>query len=378
MFNPSFWELESFYAPVDIVIAGAGLGGLWSAYYLKKRSPGFKILIIEKSTMPVGASTRNAGFACFGSLTELVDDAKTLGENGMLELVEMRYKGLSMLRKAFSKSRISYERSGGYELIAPRQYVHLEDLKRDIIYINKLVSKITGDGDTFRLADHKIDRFGFQGAAHLVQNSFEGQLHSGQLVEALTHKVQAMGVRIMPGVELKNMESLNESVVLQTNLPVDLSARQLLLCTNASTQLLLPNTDISPARGQVLVTSPIEGLPFRGCFHYDEGYYYFRNLGRRVLLGGARNMAFNEEHSTELLLTDTIQQELERFLQAMVLPNRPYTIDYRWSGIMGMGKDKLPTIQEVKPHIFCAAGMGGIGVALAPVIGKTVSRLMVV
>ena len=63
----SFWEKDSYYADTDIVIIGAGLMGLWSAYELKKAAPSLSITILEKNATPLGASTRNAGFACFGS-----------------------------------------------------------------------------------------------------------------------------------------------------------------------------------------------------------------------------------------------------------------------------------------------------------------------
>ena len=68
----SIWEKESFYASQDVIIIGSGFVGLWSAYYLKKKDPDLKVTVIERGQIPTGASTRNAGFACFGSLSELV------------------------------------------------------------------------------------------------------------------------------------------------------------------------------------------------------------------------------------------------------------------------------------------------------------------
>ena len=63
------------------------------------------------------------------------------------------------------------------------------------------------------------------------------------------------------------------------------------------TASLLPNigitAGITPARGQIIVTEPIDDLPWTGCHHFDEGFYYFRNIGNRVLLGGARNQDFD-------------------------------------------------------------------------------------
>ena len=99
----SIWEKESFFADQDIIIIGNGFVGLWSAFYLKKAKPNLKITIVDRGIIPTGASTRNAGFACFGSLSELIHDGIYMGTDKMLELVEMRYKGLKKIRKYFSK-----------------------------------------------------------------------------------------------------------------------------------------------------------------------------------------------------------------------------------------------------------------------------------
>src|SRR5215216_7089572 len=98
----SIWEKESFFAPQDIIIVGNGFAGLWSAFYLKKKNPNLKITIIDRGVIPTGASTRNAGFACFGSLGELIHDSEQMGTDKMLELVEMRFHGLERIQKYFS------------------------------------------------------------------------------------------------------------------------------------------------------------------------------------------------------------------------------------------------------------------------------------
>jgi len=371
----SVWELESFFAPADIIIAGSGYVGLWSAYYLKKHAPELSITILERGLIPTGASTRNAGFACFGSLTELISDASKMGEDKMLELVEMRYKGLRRIGKLFPDKVIDFQRNGGYELIGGSS-IDINELRSQIDRLNRPLKKIVKLQKTFRMVNHKIADFGFAGIQHLIENKAEGQLHSGKLCQALLKQVQSMGVTVLNNIEIKSYEKVNGHVLLHTNFPFSFTASQLLVCTNAFARQLLPQLDIEPARGQVLVTSPVDGLPFRGTFHYDEGFYYFRNLGERVLLGGARNKAFEAENTDQMTTTSEIQQELERFLNEVILPGRNYTIDHRWSGIMGMGSEKMPIMQAVNERVFCAVRMSGMGVALAPLIGERVARLM--
>jgi len=378
MIEPSVWEKETFYAPKDIIIVGSGLVGLWSAYYMKKANPRARILILERGIIPTGASTRNAGFACIGSATELLADARKMGEQSMLEIVAMRYEGLQRIKKIFSSKEIEYERHGGYELITDAQYSKLKQLKNDLGWLNIVLRKAIRDEKTFRIADKKIKDFGFKQTTHLIESRAEAQLHSGKLLQALLRKVQGMGVEVMTQTEVKSFDKTNDTITVHTSLPLTFSSAQLLICTNGFASQLLPKLDVVPVRGQVLVTSPIKKLHFKGAFHFDEGFYYFRNLGNRVLLGGARNKSLEAENSAELITTDLIQEELERFLKEVIVPKQKFTIEHRWSGIMGMGigQGKFPIIKRVEKNIYCAVRMSGMGVALSPVVGEIVARQM--
>ena len=372
----SIWEKESFYAPKDVIIIGSGLSGLWCAWYLKKKKPGISITIVDRGIIPTGASTRNAGFACFGSLTELLHDAAENGEEKMLELVEMRYRGLQRIQKLFGKKTIDFDLCGGYELFTENDKVNKQDLKEKIGSINKILRPVVTEKNIFRLSDKKIQRFGFGYITHLAENKAEGYLHSGKLCQALLQDLQSKGVTVLSAVAITNFEKTGEQITCYTNQHITLKADKVLVCTNAFSKELLPQLDIVPARGQVLVTAPIKDLRFSGTFHYQEGFYYFRNLGNRILLGGARNFAIDEEATDEMMTTEKIQSQLENFLSQFIIPGIPYQVTDRWSGIMGMGTEKLPIIQEVRPQIFCAVRMSGMGVALTPVIGEKMAKMM--
>ena len=376
MLPVSIWESESFFAPKDFIIIGSGFTGLWSAYYLKKRFPEKSVLILERGIIPSGASSRNAGFACFGSFTELMSDKNVQGENEMLELVEMRYKGLEKIRKKFNSVQINYENLGGFELVSPEKFNDLDVLRTQIDGINNLLKEITGKQKTFQLNNSKIKTFGLGGKHHLIENKMEGQLHSGKLLEALVQLVHSMGVTILTQVEVMKMETLSDHIELETSLPFKLITEQVLICTNAFAKSLLPDLDVLPARGQILLTEPIEGLKIKGAFHYDEGFYYFRNLDNRILLGGARNHFFADEETFSAETSGQVQQELERFLKAIILPDTSYRVSHRWSGIMAVGKEKKPIVKKISDRIFCAVRMSGMGVALAPQLGKQVAGMM--
>ena len=366
----SIWEAETFYSPQDIIIVGAGFSGLWAAFHLKQRYPSKKITIIERGATPAGASGRNAGFACFGSLTEILSDIKTMGSEKTAQLIAWRLEGLKIIRQYFNDSVIDYFNTGGYELLQQ------EEPLESIGTINSLLYNLTAATETFVLKDNLLNDFGFGTMSHLVENRFEGSLHPGKLLVALTQKLVSMNVQILFGTELKSFEETSRSVILNTQDRRSLEAEQVIFCTNAFSRKLLPELNIVPARGQVLLTEPIPGLKFKGVFHYDEGYYYFRNLGNRVLLGGARNSSFQTEYTLDAFTSLPIQETLEQFLTTVVLPGQSPLITHRWAGVMGMGTEKHPIVKKLTERTYCSLRLGGMGVALAPSLGKLLAEML--
>ena len=96
--NYSYWEYNEWFKGNDFIIVGSGIVGLNCAIFLKEKYPKSKILILEKGIMPQGASSKNAGFACFGSTSELLNDLNNHSQEEVVELVTKRWEGLQLLR----------------------------------------------------------------------------------------------------------------------------------------------------------------------------------------------------------------------------------------------------------------------------------------
>jgi glycine/D-amino acid oxidase-like deaminating enzyme len=127
----------------------------------------------------------------------------------------------------------------------------------------------------------------------------------------------------------------------------------------------------------VLLTSPISGLRPRGTFHLDEGFYYFRDLGNAVLLGGGRNLDIQGETTMLDGITSPIQEALERLLRETILPGEAFTIVDRWSGIMGFrAVGKEPLVERLSDRICVAAGLSGMGVAIGIRVARRAADLV--
>ena len=176
-------------------------------------------------------------------------------------------------------------------------------------------------------------------------------------------------------IEVLSLESTENSVVLETTFG-ELKANKVAICTNGFAKQFLPNEDVQPARAQVIITKPIENLQLKGTFHYQQGYYYFRNIHNRILLGGGRNLNFEGETTTEIAQTNQIQNALKELMKTVILPRTKYEIDHTWSGIMGVGATKKPIIQKIHPNVAVGVRMGGMGVAIGSLVGINVAKLL--
>jgi hypothetical protein len=368
----SFWEKDVFLKKYDVIIIGAGFSGLWLAYFLKKYQPKLEITILEAGILPTGASTKNAGFSCFGSPTELLENIEVMGIDQAMFWAEKRYKGISMITQYFG-SDVEFDDCGGTELFNDK--ILFEETKDQLSILNHSIKSIVGNDKHFFLDDNIIQNAQFSGFQYAIKNSVEGSIHSGKLINILTEKLQSMKVRIFNGIKVQGFDNELDGIKVYTENGLIFEAQHLSITTNAFTKQLLPEVDLYPGRGQVLITEPIEGLNWRGTFHFDKGYYYFRNYRNRVLFGGGRNLDFETENTDEFALTELIQNKLEQLLYENIIPkHKNIRIDQRWSGIMAFDETKTPLSKCLNNRLSISVRMNGMGVALAPTLSESLAN----
>jgi glycine/D-amino acid oxidase-like deaminating enzyme len=370
----SFWEKDTYIHAIDCIVLGSGIVGLSTAIELKKKTPKAKIIVLERGYLPTGASTKNAGFACFGGAAEILSDIQKTNESTVRKTIQYRWQGLQMLRKRLGDEKIQYDSCGSFDLYRKHEENEYETVCNQINYLNEFVADaISSKEKIYHLTNHK---FGFNGTPKQIKNNFDGKINTGLMMRHLIECAIQMGIIILNGIEVKNIDFSSTKHTVYCNYG-KLSAKQLFFCTNGLSKRFFPNLDIEPARAQVIVTSPIDTLKWNGTFHLEQGYYYFRNIDQRILLGGARNKDFETENTEQIENTSFILNELKSLLYNFILPNEKPSIEYEWAGIMGMGAEKFPLIKAIQKNVFCGIRLGGMGVAMGSAIGKELADLAI-
>ena len=375
----SYWEREVFFKDIDVAIIGSGIVGLSAALSLKELDPSLRVVVVERGALPMGASTRNAGFACFGSMSELLEDAGNAGEEEMFALVERRFRGLQKLRARLGDAALDFQPHGGFELFRAddEAQASFEQCVGQMAHFNKKLSAITGSKETYKVEDKRITDFGFRHISHVIHNCAEGQLHPGKMVMALAHRAREQGIELIYGIDILKMEdSASSGVTMETQQGWTIRSKKILVATNGFARQLLPQLEVYPARNQVVITQPIPNLKVKGCFHYDRGYYYFRNIDNRILLGGGRNLAAEEEQTDRFGINNFIQSALSQLLRTVVVPHQTFEVDSWWSGILGLGPVKKPIVERVSPNVCVSVRMGGMGIAIGTLVGEEGATLV--
>ena len=369
--NYSYWELKQYFTEFDLIVVGAGIVGLSTAISYINKNKKAKILILERGVLPNGASTKNAGFACFGSSSELLDDLSKNNSETIWETVLMRWQGLQILRKRLGDKGIDLNLWGGYELFDSKEnkIKSLEKIKD----LNKEIYHHLGLKNCF--SEYPKNNFGFKNTKGIILNKYEGQIDTGLMMQNLLLLAQKKGITVLNNIEIKAINDLGGKVELKSINGV-FKAKKVVVATNGFANELLKINNIKPARAQVLITKPISQLKIKGTFHYQEGYYYFRNIKNRLLFGGGRNINLKKEATSEIGLNSKIQNHLEYLLKTMILPNTAFEIEHRWSGIMGVGNEKKPIIKPISNNVIAAVRMGGMGIAIGSKVGEIVAKIL--
>lgn len=374
--NRSYWDETLLPEKFDVAVIGSGIIGLSTAIHLKTNRPDYNIGVLERGLIPVGASTKNAGFACFGSLSEIEEDIESMGEEAVVELIRERWTGLNYLQELTHGYDIGFQNNGGYELFTDNELPLYDRCREKMDRINQLLKENFGQ-EVFKEANDRISEFQFTGVRHLVVNPFESQLHSGLLMRALMDKCRKLNIHLLYGAEVTGWEESNREVLIHLGNWNSLKSEKLVISTNGFAKELLPNLEVKPTRAQVLITEPIPGLNVKGTFHVDRGYYYFRNIDNRILLGGARQMDIENEFTASQQTTEKIQLELERMLRDIILPGKEVTIEKRWTGTMGTGPSKTPIVKRITDRVAVAVRMAGMGIAIGSRIGQKAADLII-
>lgn len=365
----SYWLDQSAKIAVknkDVVIVGAGLAGLSTAYWLSKEDPTLKIVVIDRAGLGAGASGRNAGFVTCGSVEHFNRLCEKHGEKTAQEMWAFSETNKAWLKEEIIQgegSSIGFEEKGSFSLASTES--EMRELKKSALTMEKM-------GIAVEMVDEAQIKKRLQ-AEHFVggiKYIDDGSVHPILLLQLMKKRIEALNphVEFLFHSEVHAMESVQGEKLVRTKEQTFL-APMVVLGTNGYSPAVHSyfNDKIFPTRGQILITEKV--APFmEGPCYANFVLDYFRQLPTgELLIGGFRQLEKETEVGYSDHTTDKIQQALLDFIQHHLPQARGKKITHRWAGIMGFSVDGQPMVGSLPTdqQVFFVGGFTGHGLGLS-------------
>jgi gamma-glutamylputrescine oxidase len=333
----------------DVAIIGAGIAGIATAYHLARA--GVKAVVLEARTVAEAASGRNAGFLLAGVAENFVAATRRYGEDRALRIWRFTRQNQELVREIVARERIDCDLAwNGSEQIAGDDEEWAE--------VRESAERLRKESVRVRIEPKE----------RAAVYDDDGELHPVRYVRGLAAAAVAAGARIHEGTRATSVAGAE----VRTE-RARVRAGSVVVCVNAYSQHLVP-LRVRPVRGQMLATAPVARRVFSRPAYANRGYRYWRQRGDgRLLIGGWRDTAAEEEVGEEERTTTRIQDQLERFVRAR---SPEAKVTHRWAGTMGFSHDALPYVGRLKSGVFVNAGFTGHGMAFATATGDLIADLV--
>jgi gamma-glutamylputrescine oxidase len=377
MSSTSFWQADLSPASLpelangplrgiqqsDVAIVGAGITGTAAALWLARA--GLKVTIVESRRIAAGASGRNAGILANGTTGSYANTIARHGREKARRVWAFTVRNHELAAGLIAEMGeqgwdCGYRRNGGLKLAASPQ--ELTELRKDEALLREDGWEVEPVG--LRDIPPRLRLF-YRGGSYHPAN---GEVHPARYVAGMALLASRAGATIYQESPVLSLAEDEQGVTLVT--PVGaLHANKLILATNAWLPEVgkLAGADwlakcITPTRGQMIATEPLEELVFPCPCSADHGYQYWRQAEGRLIVGGWRDQSFATEEVAEETPGPEVQQHLDAFVhETLNLPGA--RIEARWAGIMAFSADMLPLVGRLPGtrHCYLSGGYTGHG-----------------
>lgn len=360
-------------AETDVAVIGGGFTGLSAAIEAARR--GHTVRVLEGKAVGWGASGRNNG-QVIPTLTAAEPDewVRRYGEAGnrMVQLIGHSATLLFDLVRKFDM-QAEAEQTGWFQPAHSPGRVRLSEKRVAAWQRHGFPAEFKNYGQTAEILGTD---FWYGG----MYNPTGGHINPLALTRGMAKAAEGLGATIHETTPVARFEHDGAKWVIQTVSGAVLTARALILATNAYTGELAPRLASRLARSIVPVLSwqmasePVGDnlrktiVPGREAISDTRGdLRFFRYDARNRLITGGAVIGSHD-------VANRVRRKAARNL-GQAFPNLGVPeMTHVWSGYIGMNWDRFPRVHKLGPDGWAWIGCNGRGVALGTALGRELAR----
>jgi glycine/D-amino acid oxidase-like deaminating enzyme len=367
----------------DVAILGAGFTGLWTAYYLLKRDPSLRVVVLEGEVAGFGASGRNGAWCGSGFPVTPRELARRFGlEAARALIVEMQSTVEEVGRVAAAEGIDAQYFRGGMLRIA-RGLGQLPAVRA----AHEAYSAL-GLGDDYRVLDaEETDRrVRITGARGALYSPHCATVHPGRLVRGLARVVERLGGTIFERSPVVDYETGGSPRL--TTARGEVRAGTIVLAGEAYLARFRElRRRVLPLYSLIVLTEPLseaqweeigwEGRECVGSNRYSVDYLS-RTADGRILFGGRGapyhyGSRIKDEYDRHAPTHEMLRRAAKSWFPAL----RDARFTHAWGGPLAVPRDWMPTMSyDEESGVATARGYTGQGVATANLSGRTLADLI--
>jgi glycine/D-amino acid oxidase-like deaminating enzyme len=354
-----------------LAIVGAGYTGLWAAICAKEAQPDLDVVLVEASTVGIGASGRNGGFVS-DTVTHYQNDRElNLPENGDPSMETLGFENARGFLDTLERynMNVDYECNGYLHMaVEPHQVTALEALhEADQKSGAKSVMLTKAE------VQEQIHSPVFL-AGHWTKEGRMGILHPGKLVDGLREAACGLGVRLYENTRLKTLTSEGDDIVLRSA-EGEIRSKKVFLATNCFPSLMPKNRGpfIAPVWEYALATEPLSDEQMasigwearQGLSGVENFFHYYRlTSDNRIMIGGGAPDYYLNDPQPFAGQSDLARFESIASYFFTVFPQLAgLKFSHRWSGPVGVSRDHAMHFGKAhEGRVVWAQGYSGQGV----------------
>ena len=368
-------------ASYDVVIVGAGLTGLWSAYYLHRADPRLRIAVLEAEVAGFGASGRNGGWCSALFPTSWPTLAAKSGADGALRMTRAMQETVLEVGRVCETEGIEagYHRGGTVTLA--RSQVQLQRITEGI----ELARSRGFTDDDERLLEPD-EASAMMAATSVFGGSFTphcAAVHPARLVRGLARVVEASGVSIFEQTPVRAIAPGRVETDAGT-----VRAEVVLRATEGYTPRITGlRRRVAPVYSLIVATEPLPdsmwdsiGLADRPTFTDARHLIIYgqRTADGRLAFGGrGAPYHFASRIRPSYDVEPRVFQDLRTVLRELLPQLRGVEFTHQWGGCLGIARDWAASVGlDRGTGLGWAGGYVGDGLSTTNLAGRTLADLV--
>jgi len=366
---------------VDVVVVGAGLTGLWTAYYLSEADPTLRVAIVERDMVGFGASGRNGGWcsALFAVSEKRLD--RVAGPGSGAAMRRAMESTVDEVGKVAEGEGIECSWAKGGTVVLARTAAQLGRAGR---HVDEARAAGIGATDLRLLSPEEASHMA--GASSVRGGTYTphcAALDPARLVRGLAGAVEGRGVAIY---EHTTAHAIGPGTVRTEHGTV--RADTVIRATEGYTRTLSgEERTLAPVYSLMIATEPLSdelwgriGLAERQTFsdfrhlviygqRTADGRLAFGGRGAPYHFGSAIEPGFDRDRR--------VHQALQATLVELFPMLADTAITHRWGGPLGIARDWFPSVGlDRRTGLAWAGGYVGDGVSTTNLAGRTLADLV--